>query len=78
MILNIEFHIKLHLIARCSFDKVRSKKSPSWWLGVLDHHYMVQNVSKGGGVVVCSAQIDNSLAVATAAILEAVLMLFLR
>ena len=30
-----------HLVACFSFDKIRSKKSPSWWLGVSYDHYMV-------------------------------------
>ena len=42
-----------HLKARCSSGKVRSKKSPSWWKGVLDDHHTVQKApSVGDGWVI--------------------------
>lgn len=45
-----------HLAARCSSEKVRSKKSPSWWKGVSDNHYTIQKVSSDGDGLVGSSQ----------------------
>ena len=37
-----------HLASRCSSEKSRSKKSPSWWKNVLDDHYTVLKASTIG------------------------------
>ena len=52
-------HMTGHLVTHCSSDKVRSKKSHSWWLGVSDDHYIVQKVSIVVDESDCSSHVNS-------------------
>ena len=47
-------HMTGHVVACCSSNKARSKRTPTWWMGAFDEHYNVTKSSSIWGMMLRS------------------------